>query len=533
MGRRGFSRGVRRSVPVIVLVAVLGLLAGGLPALVASPGGGGHVSGPAAQAPGSQGSVHHLPWYDPRGWFGGGSSVPSSHAVAGTDAAIAYPPHHVVQAKTAPERRVRELVSERTADSRTYLLSDGKRQTVISAGPVNYKTPSGRWAPISTKAVRSPKAGFAFQNTSNTFRSFFGSSPGHLVRFVLPGQGQVEIGLAGAQAVTPKASGSTVTYAGVAPGVSLSYTVTPQSLTEKITLASPAAAKELPALRFTVKTGGGLVPRARRDGSVALTRGGAPVLTLPTPFMTGARARASSPSGRPRSPEVTQKTAWDAKHRTLTLSLAPDMAWAGAAARKYPLTVDPTIVVAPTPTDAQNVMIEQDTPTTNYGGYQRLSVGTTWGGAVRSLLSFPLGAVPTDAQLSSADLELYYDQTFGSGGNETIEANAASAAWNASTVTWNTGPGEGVQGLDEVDVDDSDAAATSASGSWPSQPAPAAVNGSTGTTRTRWRGTPSPGCRTCPRPGTGSWPRITWPTRRRRRTPRSRWTTAAGPRRTR
>jgi hypothetical protein len=73
MRRRGFIRGVRRSVPVVVLVAVLGLLAGGLPALVAGPGSGcGQSHGLTAQAPGSSSSVQSLPWWDPRGWFGGG-----------------------------------------------------------------------------------------------------------------------------------------------------------------------------------------------------------------------------------------------------------------------------------------------------------------------------------------------------------------------------------------------------------------------------------------------------------------------------
>jgi len=40
MDRRAVSRNVRRLSPFIVLVAVLGLLAGGLPALVAQPSAG-------------------------------------------------------------------------------------------------------------------------------------------------------------------------------------------------------------------------------------------------------------------------------------------------------------------------------------------------------------------------------------------------------------------------------------------------------------------------------------------------------------
>ncbi|HEX6453541.1 MAG TPA: hypothetical protein VF060_29260, partial [Trebonia sp.] len=282
--------------PFVVLVVVLGLLAGGLPALVASPGSGSHP-GLTAQAPGSSGSVHSLPWWDPRGWFGGGGGAPAAHAIAGYKPAAGRPAGHVAgQGPRRPAHRVGEVTSARTQFSRTYALSDGTRQQVISAAPVNYRTPSGGWAPISTAVVKSSRAGYAFQNVTGAYRSFFGSSS-QLVRFELPGQGWAVIGLAGAHVPAPKASGDTVTYAGVAPGVSLSYEVTPQSLVERITLASPAAAKSLSSLRFTVQTGGGLVPRAGKDGSITLAKGALPVLTLPAPFMTDARPDASSPYG--------------------------------------------------------------------------------------------------------------------------------------------------------------------------------------------------------------------------------------------
>ncbi|HEY2671359.1 MAG TPA: DNRLRE domain-containing protein, partial [Rugosimonospora sp.] len=428
--------------PFVVLLVVLGLLAGGLPALVASPGSGAHP-GLAAQAPGSSGSVHSLPWWDPRGWLGGGGGgAPAAHAIAGYKPAAARPPGRVAgQGPHKPAHRVRELTSKRTEYSSTYQMSDGTRQQVISAGPVNYQTSAGQWAPVSTKVRRSPKAGFAFQDVTNTFGSYFGSSAAQLVRFDAPGGGWVRIGLAGAHVTAPKAAGSTVTYA-VAPGVALSYTVTPQSLVERISLASPAAAKSLASLRFTVQAGGGLTAQPRQNGSITLSRGALPVLTLPAPFMTDARKDASSPYGFAWSPKVAQHVARDAKTGTLTLSVTPDADWLAQPSRKYPVVVDPTITVSPTPTDAQNVMIESDTPTTNYSTIWRLSVGTTSAAAVRSLLSFPLGAVPAGTALSSASLRLYYDQTFGPGtASQTVQVDQAKSAWSASTATWSNASG--------------------------------------------------------------------------------------------
>jgi RHS repeat-associated protein len=444
MNRNGTRRSVRGYGPVLVLVAVLALLAGGLPALVASPGSGSHP-GLAVQAPGSQGSVHQLPWWDPRGWFGGGGGgAPAAHTIADYKPPVARPPGRVAgQGPHKPAHRVRELTSERTEYSSTYEMSDGTRQQVISAGPVNYQTSSGQWAPISTKVQRSRKAGFAFQDVANTFGSYFGSSAAQLVRFDAPGGGWVRIGLAGAHVAAPKASGSTVTYA-VAPGVSLSYTVTPQSLVERISLASPVAAKSLASLRFTVQAGGGLTAQPRQNGSVTLSRGAMPVLTLPAPFMTDAREDASSPYGFAWSPKVAQHVTRDAKTGTLTLAVTPSAAWLGAAARKYPVVIDPTITVSPTPADAQNTMIESDTATTNYGTSSwRLSVGTTAAAVVRSLLSFPLGAGPTDSPLTSASLRLYYDQTFGPGtSNQTVRVDQATSAWSASTATWSNASGD-------------------------------------------------------------------------------------------
>src|SRR5215469_9000241 len=275
MDRRVVSRGFRRLTPFMVLVAVLGLLAGGIPLLASQPSASsGH--GLSIQAPGSNGSVHARPWWDPRGWFGGGGGgAPSAHAIADFKPATGRPPGHVAgQGPRKAAHRVRELTAKRGEYSRVYQMSDGTEQQVISAGPVNYQASSGQWAPISTKVQQSAKPGYAFQNVTNTYQSYFGSSAGQLVRFSAPGGGWLAEGLAGARVAAPRVSGDTVTYPSVAPGVSLSYQVTPQSLVERITLASPAAAKSLSSLRFMVKAGGGLVPQAGKDGSIALSRGG-------------------------------------------------------------------------------------------------------------------------------------------------------------------------------------------------------------------------------------------------------------------
>jgi len=436
---------------------------------------------PGVLAPGSNGSLHHSPWWDPRGWFAGGGTVPKPRELANDVAAVPGTGRLPRQAALGPVHRVRELTSKRGEYTRVFQLSDGRLQAVLSGTPVSYRDSAGRWQPIDTTVSRATRPGFSYANQTNTFRSFFGAAAARLVRFEAPGGGWLSIGLNGARTARPQVSGDTVSYPGIVPGTDLSYRVTPTSLKERITLTSPAAAS---TLSFTITVGGGLVPSQRRGGSLVFSRdgaGGAPVLILPKPFMADARPDVSSPYGTFWSPKVSQQATWYAATRTMRLTVTADSQWLHQAARKFPVVIDPTISIAPTPTDAQNTMIISDSgqATSNFNSSWRLSVGTDSGGAVRSLLSFPLGAVPPGTQLQSADLELYYDQNFGSPtSNETIEAHQATAPWSASTATWaNASNNVGQLGSNQVVADDSATASTSASGAWPTALASSAVNG--------------------------------------------------------
>jgi RHS repeat-associated protein len=108
----------------------------------------------------------------------------------------------------------------------------------------------------------------------------------------------------------------------------------------------------------------------------------------------------------------------------------------------YPVVIDPTVVVAPTPSQAANVMILSDSATTNYSSSYRLSVGTTPTGVARTLIKFPMPSVPTGTTISSASLNLYYDQDHTTDSNNvTLEAHQATAAWDPTTATWQNANG--------------------------------------------------------------------------------------------
>ncbi|GAA3163752.1 hypothetical protein GCM10010451_09760 [Streptomyces virens] len=399
-------------------------------------------------------------WFGDDGEDGGEDAEPPSHNEAGIADRQKLP-----RGKNAPKvKRVKELAGRRTANARFWQLSDGRVQAEVSATPTAYR--SGKsWKDIDPTVEESGRKGFEFANTSNATRSWFGSDAERLLRVESADGHAVTVGLPGAAELAPVAEGDTVTYRDALPGADLSYQVGPGRVKENIVLAE---APDGPVtFTFTLDTDG-LTPKARKDGSIAFHGESAdPVLVMPAAFMTDAAKDRESPYGTGYSTKVAQKLTRDGS--SWKLAVTPDVKWLAAKERRYPVTIDPTISIAPTPSTAQDVMISSDGPTSNYDDNWRLSVGNTSTGSSRALLRFPIGSIPAGTKLDSADLRLYYDQTHTTGTTEVqLEAHRATGAWSESGATWNNASGlTGELSGTSVLVDDGDLGTTAAKGSWP------------------------------------------------------------------
>ncbi|WP_373294539.1 golvesin C-terminal-like domain-containing protein [Streptomyces albiflavescens] len=399
-----------------------------------------------------------------KGWFADDSKEsdkPSSHDEAGVAERQKLP-----KGKVAPKaRRVAELTGRRTANARFWKLSDGRVQAEVSAVPTAYRAGKS-WRDIETRVEKSGRDGFEFSNTTNATSSWFGSDADRLMRVESADGHAVTLGLEGAGAsLKPVAKGDTVTYRDAVSGADLSYEVGAGRVKENVTLAERPAGPV--KFTFTLDTDG-LTPKAAKDGSIAFYGEGThPVLVIPAPFMADAKKDAGSPYGSAYSTAVRQKLTRDGKGWKLTVT--PDAKWLASPKRQYPVTIDPTIQIAPTPATAQDVMISSDGPGSNYDTNWRLSVGNTTTGSSRALLKFPLTGVPAGTKLDSADLKLYYDQTHTAGDTEVhLEAHRATQDWREDTATWNSANGiTGELSGTSVLVDDGDAGTTAASGSWP------------------------------------------------------------------
>ncbi|GAA5346868.1 hypothetical protein PLACP1_30290 [Planifilum fimeticola] len=101
------------------------------------------------------------------------------------------------------------------------------------------------------------------------------------------------------------------------------------------------------------------------------------------------------------------------KGANFTLTIVADKEWLTDPKRKYPVTIDPTIIIQPTPTESQDAMILSGADAdSNFDTSWRLSVGTTSTYVARSLVKFNLSGIEKGTQLDAARVELYYDQDF-------------------------------------------------------------------------------------------------------------------------
>ncbi|WP_099052891.1 DNRLRE domain-containing protein [Streptomyces glaucescens] len=400
------------------------------------------------------------------GWFSGDEGEPDGPEEPSTGGTPTLPSREKLPKGKAAGKaeRVAELTGRRTENARYWRLSDGRVQAEVSAVPTGYRAGKS-WKDIDPTVTPTGTAGFDFANTTNAARSWFGSDPSRMLRFEAGAGHAVTLGLQGAAELAPVAQGDTVTYKDAVAGADLSYQVGPGRVKENIVLDRKPSGPV--SFTFTLDAGG-LTPKAGRDGSVSFYGEGAhPVLVIPPAFMTDAGKDARSPYGVAHSEKVTQKLARAGKGWTLRVT--PDPAWLAAPERRYPVTIDPTIAIAPTPTTAQDVMISSDGPASNYDDNWRLSVGNTSTGSSRALLKFPLTGVPAGTKVDSADLRLYYDQTHTAGDTEVrLEAHRATQPWTEDQATWNNaGAITGELSGTAVVVDDGETGRTAAVGAWP------------------------------------------------------------------
>ena len=328
-----------------------------------------------------------------------------------------------------------ELTELRTRTSKTYRNADGTFTNSLYTGSVHYRDERGRWQDIQSDLTAAGEPGYGWRNRANSFRTLFKPNvEGQFLRLDVGGR-SFAFALDGARPAAGRASGSRAAYDGVFPGVGLEYDLLPDGVKETLVLAD---ANVPTRYRFFVTPLGGerMSATRRRDGSweFFLDAPGNPIFTLAPPYLV----EAGDERYRPVSTTVT-KTG-----ERFVIDLVVDPGWLADPARRFPILLDPTIVIQPSVDDA---MFEANCPTCTAKLADRLKIGTDNVDVWRSGVRFDLGAIPPAADVEGAELNLFYGGAciWWSGapscasGSHTLTTHKMTRPWTATSTTEQTG----------------------------------------------------------------------------------------------
>ena len=282
-------------------------------------------------------------------------SVPPATAAPVSGTATQSPAPDADPSEDMPDI-VKEIVEERTADSRQFLLEDGNVRAEYFAEPIHYKDEkTGDYKKIDKDLVKEQRKGKeVLVNEANSFDielpvDLSGGS-------VTLSKQEVSVSMRpmwngsrnGARLGNgrPRAKASSkeeVEYADAFANATLKYESLPGGLKETIVVP-----KRVPenTYSFLLETEG-LTPSLQADGSIILVdTAGETEITIPAPFMWDSAAGKTGPAF---SDSVHYRLAEQGK--AYRLDVVADRAWLDDPSRVYPVFIDPTLYAEGTPLD--------------------------------------------------------------------------------------------------------------------------------------------------------------------------------------
>ncbi len=325
-----------------------------------------------------------------------------------------------------------EAVGMRSAESRTYVLEDGRLLTKVFGSPVNFRDGDKTWRAIDTDLEDDGGSGYRIAQADFDLSLPGALGDGGVVRLAHGGH-ELSFALAGAARSVAEVGGSQAIYRSLRPGLDLRYEARPNGVKESLMLADVAASN---GLTFALDAGA-LTPTVMESGGIELRDGkGDTVFSIAAPFMRDAGG------------EISRDVAYALQRAEAgwTLSVRPDRAWLENPARQFPVEVDPTVYVGP----QVDCHIDGATPTTSLCGDTEMKVG--WNGSTdrRALLKFDVAsAVPQGARVEEGYVALYLQGKSTSTNKPLTIYRATSpwtgqASWNKTdgTTSWTTAGGD-------------------------------------------------------------------------------------------
>ena len=238
------------------------------------------------------------------------------------------------------------------------------------------------------------------------------------------------------------ASISALSYADVAPGMTLQYSLRGETLKENIIFAD---LKSTPESVSYIISAEGLQAELSADGSIVFTNGQDKIFYLFAPCLVDAAGEQSA------DVKVTLQSLSNGEYRII---YTPERAWLEEAGRAWPVTLDPVISGRAQSGYLLDCHVCSNYPNKNYTGNWIMPVGhdNTRGNMRLYVRWTGLPSLGNMDVVVSAHIELE-GQTQGSGA--TVSAYMTTATWATPSLTWNNKPTYDDRVLDYVVVNSS------------------------------------------------------------------------------
>lgn len=341
---------------------------------------------------------------------------------------------------------VGEVRASRTANSSTYLMSDGSYQTKIFADAVHYQDASGDWQDIDVSLVPTETLGVTHTKASDYDETFASEDVMASPVTVAHDDWSLSMRLLGGEESGPVALGDTADYPLAMTDTQLKYEAFGHALKDTLVLSSKDAPDtftfflSMKNLSLCSSPLGGYAfvdSEGKVAGRIASFKVfDSSVVAISAEDSPGSACTSATMSvvAAPGGAYVTYKVPRD---------------WLNDPARVFPVSIDP---VYGWQYIAQDTFVGNGTAlNSNFNDSDHLSIGNTGSGNInRSLVQFNLSSIPKGATISSALFQLYCNMN-NAGGNTTVCCYRATQYWGPSA-TWNSTfnaspPMDGAQGI--------------------------------------------------------------------------------------
>lgn len=320
-----------------------------------------------------------------------------------------------------------EAVSERTADSTTWVNPDGSLTTETASGDIRVRE-GGQWKRIDTTLVDTGSSLEPETAVADVALSDGGSGD-----FASVSRGALTFGLDWGKALPePRVDGATAVYPSVVPDGDLHVTALPHGFTESLILKKRPT--EPVELRLPVTLDGMDLEKTSQRHLRLEDGDGDLIASAPAPRMWGSGT--DPKSGDPaRSAEIA--TTVEETTEGTVLVLRPSQDFLSDPSVSYPVTIDPTTTLAA----STDTWVATNYPDSQRGSTE-LKAGTYDAGTTkaRSYVKFDVSRY-TGKHILSAELRLHsYWSSSCSNTGAGVAARRITESWDSSAVTWGAQP---------------------------------------------------------------------------------------------